>query len=1458
MQNLKRVLSLVLVVAMVMSFMLSASAAVQPQIPDLAESNYQPEVQVLAALNIVEGYEDGSFKPANNVTRAELATILARVRVGGDKEMINTYNYSHMTYTDVLNAGYVWAAPAIQYATDNDMVVGDGNNKFRPGDTVTVVEGLKMLLTALDYDPEIEGLQNVGAAWKANTLSLAREVGLLDRFYGDTNKQMTRDDMALLIFNFLSSNVVKGYYTNDVANVDTVLYFGGTALEVYFGKQVVYGAIVANEAADTDVYEMATTGRVANGDVRLPANTTQLFLYDNDEGVTLGDIMAGRVPVTVPFFREEKVVDDYFMTFTNLSTDLGDIGEPVFVITDLEPTKGDWLATGGLCFSTGTNTVGTETWDAVATLGNLVNNDTVYVNDYDYTTTAQTNTNGNFLKTVDWDGDGILDIVLKEDWSMTLVTGTNRDNSVNNVAGENWDFDNRHPNLLAEDFIDTGYINYHYADGVWYNTQATTIAKTPLADSIDAVNYREGYVTLSDGNKYEQSDVGTGGLQNMLETILINLRNDPKATANYNWYLDNGGYIRAFGEDLSQWSVYLLTDASSTMTRTGWDETVDALRQTGFDGLNTYTVTNSRNDLYVQNAANSTPVKFGALNTALDGVAATNLASAAVSETSAELQNPGTIVELMSTFGSYGNEYLLRDGNDWGAYNSAHEFKHAGVDHVYTTDNTDYYVVTWALDNYGNKMVTNVEYFKGYKAVTGVKFADCSNAYALVGGVQTVADGSEYYVANTVVLETNVAFREIKSPYFAYEHVSDYKDSRVGLFATIDPTGALVDVPVTYAGSNLPFNNTNTALGFFSYNPGTQVATVIDHDYNANNIFAANVAIVNPSYKVITTVGGIQLNITENTEIYALVNSRFGNTNNYGERLWLVDQEYGDLRVNDSIIYVTDGINNVEYILVVDGDSRNLPDNLVYAQDGIDIWGMIADDNGAGLNNSAAWLAYLKETIADYVTAKNNPTTVSALELEAARQEMIEAMVEYLETTAAFTGATPYANALQAALTNNVLTAAEEQVWTDDVFQAASATGTITERKIGALDDAVTAFTAGGDINVLKAHDIIAAFEGCDFVGHNHEDALTDAERALFAEQYEDALDDATHVGTLCYSLAVQIVDAVDANTTRDNEQEILDLLTLWNNVAEDNWVITGQSTVGGAAVGVNAGDYIVAAGNIIAGWYAEQLNAGIDVDVATDLKISNTGVISVTATPATTATLNLNGHTIEQTTVGSAAIAVSGALIIEDTVGTGTIVAGTGEGISATAGTLTIKSGNFPMLKESGCTVTITGGTFDALSIATKANVTISGGAFGVRPDTVGTLATGYVVYQDGSGVWHVVPYVTTASAPTLDNPLYNANQDKVTVTLVGNVVTITVNEALTNIGTASGDPKEWVILYINDGITYSSAAVTGVTGVDPDDLVSGTTTGAMIWVDTNHDAYTSGLAITLNGVAYTIEVVG
>lgn len=947
MQNLKRVLSLVLVVAMVMSFMLSASAATAEQIPDLAESNFQPEVRVLAALDIVEGYEDGSFKPANEVTRAELATILARVKVGGDKEMIKSYNYGHMTYTDVLNNGYVWAAPAIQYATDNGMVVGDGNGLYRPGDTVTVVEGLKMLLTALQYDAEIEGLQNVGAAWKANVLSLAREVGLMDRFYGDTNKNMTRDDMALLIWNFLNCEVVKGYYANNVANVDTIMYFGGTALEIFFAKQVVYGAIVANEKAILNVQGSNNAAEYYGTDLRLPAGQTTLFLYDNDEGESYAE--------HVDHIHSEKVINnwdncDYFVTFTNLSTDLADIGEPVFVITDLEPTKGYFVAIGGECFSTGTNTVGVEQWSAPSLTG-LVNADTVYAYDYDVVAALpRTLGNGDFYKTVDFDGDGKLDLVLTENWNMTFVGGTDRSGAVKDFGlGKGWNVNNKNysdlaaTNLLDTDFVTANMINWHYADGIYYSNSAECIAKTPLTDGVDAVNYKYGYVTLSDGNKYSQSGIDIYNVLG-LETVLINCVTDPKATTNYNWYLDNGGFIRAYGEDRSQYSVYLLTEASSVANRYGWTETVDALQQTNLDGAVTYNVTNSYNDAFVANSDNA---PYGALNGALNGKAVTNLALAAVSDDSIELTVADKIVELQGEYGVYGNEYKLTDKyGKLGEWNVNNGVTYADA-HVYTTDATDFYVVTYGTDIKGINYVKSVNYVQGYKNLKNVNFEDCTAAYALVGNLNVTSSGN-YYNASIVVLESNVAYQEIVAPYFAYEHISDYKDSKVGLFGVIDPTGAIPEegLYVSKALSSYVFQNNllGGLLGFFKYNTVTKAATLIEEDFNNYGIFADQVVVVNSNYKVVGAVGGKQLTLTEDTEIYALVNYVWTGSNAVGEDVMVLDLEYGDLKTGDQIIYVTNAAGTaVEYVLVVNGVV--LPQHLTYSAAAQELYARISGSN---------------------------------------------------------------------------------------------------------------------------------------------------------------------------------------------------------------------------------------------------------------------------------------------------------------------------------------------------------------------------------------------------------------------------------------------------------------------------------------------------------------------------------
>lgn len=981
MQNLKRVLSLVLVIAMVASFMLTASAAPAEQISDLSESKYQPEVRVLNALGIVEGYEDGSYKPGNDVTRAELAMILARVKVGGDKAMINSYNYGHMTYTDVVNNGYGWAAPGIQYCTDNGMVVGDGNGKYRPGDTVTIVEALKMILGTLGYDAQIEGLQNVGAAWKANTLSLAKEVGLMDRFYGDTNKNCTRDDIALLIYNFLFSDVVKGYFNNDVANVDTILYAGGTALELYFGKQIVYGVIVANQEADLDLYEYALTGKVANNDVSLNEGYTQLYLYDRDDALSLRDIVTGNYRTNG---NRTAVVEDAFET-VRLTSGHKDIGESVFIITDLEKTKGYYTAVGDLFFSTGVNEVGTETWASTAApaLGRLTSADTIYVNDYD-TVNAQDalltvgdvlpNGNGNFLKTVDFDGDGKLDLVMVEEWTMDGFGGVNKKGQYKDLFGAVIN-GRTTANTVATDDVTVGWLNYHVADGIAYTVKAETLSGLSLANTNDAVNYKEGYVTLSNDNKYYQSEVGVGHIITALglNTVLIDAANDPYNLRNYTWYLDCGGYVRAYGLDASNYGeLHLLTDATSVKTgRTSFDKTVDTYKQSSEK------VTYTTSDPYANFVKDGDyPYGEALTNTALNGKAVTNLAAGVVDETAITLADAtkvvDAVVELRDLTHVGKSAFTFATTDCYGKYGD-YNMNNGGADaeNVFATTETDYYYVVLANDRYGVPYVKSVEYFDGYLNVKDFDFSACTAAYAAVN-LEKDANGANYYNAKVVVLETYENTTNVTFPYFAYEHISSNRDYTNGVYSVVTPAGALDTMTVTAMTAiyDAPYGN----LGFYTYNGNNGVATKIVENWAGYGISAHTVVIDKGAidYYVLDSQSGKTIKLSEEIPVYAVMNQ---SKNNDPTQYKCVVAEYDSkLTKGDKIILVEAG-NAIKYVLVVDSTTYDLGWNTWAAQD---LWTAI--NNNAPLYSNHAKYDAFKAAVDAYITKKTDATYEAMLQ----------------------------------------------------------------------------------------------------------------------------------------------------------------------------------------------------------------------------------------------------------------------------------------------------------------------------------------------------------------------------------------------------------------------------------------------------------------------------------------------
>jgi len=109
MRNLKRALSLALASVMLLGMMVVGSSAA---FTDQAEINNDEAVALINGLEIMVGYEDGSFGPEGTVTRAEAAVVIDKILHGTDIDP--TIFTGTGKFTDVplgLRAGSTWLLP---------------------------------------------------------------------------------------------------------------------------------------------------------------------------------------------------------------------------------------------------------------------------------------------------------------------------------------------------------------------------------------------------------------------------------------------------------------------------------------------------------------------------------------------------------------------------------------------------------------------------------------------------------------------------------------------------------------------------------------------------------------------------------------------------------------------------------------------------------------------------------------------------------------------------------------------------------------------------------------------------------------------------------------------------------------------------------------------------------------------------------------------------------------------------------------------------------------------------------------------------------------------------------------------------------------------------------------------------------------------------------------------------
>lgn len=260
MRNLKKFLALILAMVMAFSLMVTANAAhVGTQYSDEADVTpaFSEAVEVLTGMGVFQG-DSGSFRPASNITRAEVAAIIYRLATGDTgTDKMDLYTTRH-PFTDVRSDA--WYAGYVGYLYNAKIIKGVTTTTFNPAGNVTGYEVLAMILRAVGYDKNDEF---TGGTWTVEVASTATKLGILEDIdsthYGDTLHLASRRDVVASMLFRTAAYVPMVQYTLAFGYQDTGMEGGvvgskkNPSLGVKnFNLSQTTGIVVGNQATGED------------------------------------------------------------------------------------------------------------------------------------------------------------------------------------------------------------------------------------------------------------------------------------------------------------------------------------------------------------------------------------------------------------------------------------------------------------------------------------------------------------------------------------------------------------------------------------------------------------------------------------------------------------------------------------------------------------------------------------------------------------------------------------------------------------------------------------------------------------------------------------------------------------------------------------------------------------------------------------------------------------------------------------------------------------------------------------------------------------------------------------------------------------------------------------------------------------------------------------------------------
>lgn len=193
-KNLKKVISSVAALTMVAS----SVAAFAVDFPDVeSTASYAQAVQELSALDVISGYDDGTFGPDKLVTRAEITKMIVDALAERSSAEASTESTK---FADV-SADH-WAKGYINQGVANGFIAGMSDTEFDPDANVTYVQAQKMLVSAIGY----ETYAQAQGGWPTGYKTYAASLDITKGISGITDStELTRAQVAQMIDNAMDA-----------------------------------------------------------------------------------------------------------------------------------------------------------------------------------------------------------------------------------------------------------------------------------------------------------------------------------------------------------------------------------------------------------------------------------------------------------------------------------------------------------------------------------------------------------------------------------------------------------------------------------------------------------------------------------------------------------------------------------------------------------------------------------------------------------------------------------------------------------------------------------------------------------------------------------------------------------------------------------------------------------------------------------------------------------------------------------------------------------------------------------------------------------------------------------------------------------------------------------------------------------------------------------------------------